>query len=304
MANYLNLLASDLQRVNTEKYIILCGEAKTPTTSSGIASKYDAVANAAPPYLDMMDSACSLVMQDTADDHIVVSYILNSGSDEKTIINSIITDHQNSLNSDIALFESCQPDDEDYFEICVESDNLYIYKNTQYNFYLVTDTNIDIINPSWIDKVISFFSNLINVISQKNINEVTPFDLASYTSNFEKVYLLQNDDKSLSAYGVSELKYDETNQKVMGYIYLKYDDALDGSPDTSPPDLDNKINIDYINSLIENSKGEIVDNVLTPNPDDSTNLQTQEITVKYASSLDIWQYLTAMLRDRDLADTD
>jgi hypothetical protein len=303
---------------------VACDTADGTTTCTSFILHCDSpehvfnIAKPKPTYIDNMESVCTLILRpDNNNEQVIIGYILKDDATKDSTIGLIATTSSGytsgSLIEDFSL-KTGQDAEYDSAGVCLDStiaalvedergaNNFFncvdkdksgsnpgfkIYYNYFYKFYIVSDETVTKIEGfSFLDRIIGFFSGLFSIARN---TEYPEYSLAQYTENFNKLYVLRNSD--LKADAVHEVKYDEAALADRNYLYIKYADT----------DLDVVLNEGYLQSLLKITKddpnSDSIDFVPTPPSGERTS---QEIIIKYKSSLDIWQYLTAMLRDRDL----
>jgi hypothetical protein len=245
-------------------------------------------------------SGCTIVVKNSASDEQVITAFYVGGNDAtiNDVLGKLFIIYGNAFdNSGTTTPEVSRPwnpgsslsciDLPTGFIKCVGSgtpspnnvNNLALYYNNNSNFFILSSKDVDMIDPSLWTNIRNFFSRLFGL----NPQTAGFYGFFNQTTNFNNVYLLQNN--TLSVFAVQEDKYDESDGRIYNYTYINYTD--------NKISLRNTVNEFYLSSLYGSNF------TLVKSGWDGSAYGTQEIFIKSGKNIAVWPYLTAMLRDRD-----
>ena len=157
----------------------------------------------------------------------------------------------------------------DFYQLVSRNDNhLRVYYNNRTKYFLISSNSIHILEPTIWESIRNFFRGIFGYPPTRK-----DYGLMNFTTNFDRIYLLRN--SSMSVTGLEEAKYDEYNYSILTYLWINY---------TGSDSNTNRINYDYIAQMAKPMEMSTAYGALI--------IKTQKPT-------GLWEYLTAMLRDRD-----
>jgi len=276
------IIAAELEKLaNGQNFILFCDDP---------SKVFNDVKNT-----NNIDAACSLIIKESkTKERIILGYMLDNMHETDPTTMKLIIDRYNSIFLSMvnpvapSSINDCDATADPDFYRCVSdsgapqgSPHLFIYLNNRSNYFLLSDESISIIDPSFWDKVESIFNKIWIFLGF--IQEPRPSTYLNYTFNYDRLYLLKNN--TLSVHGLEEVRYDEQQRKLLVSMYLNYT-----GKDIA---LYNTLNSDFITDRIKPLS------YYNSNAYGITNRDMQQIIIKSTKPTGLWEYLTAMLRDRD-----
>jgi hypothetical protein len=171
------------------------------------------------------------------------------------------------------------------FSLCLSATNLYVYYETNYKYFIISDKPISgITTPTFWDVIVGFFQKLFG---SKNVGHIQPYDVINYSTNYDNIYIMRNGTVNVTA--IEELKYDELNQSMVNILYIRYSGSNDTTNYINRDDLFNKIN-DTMSSSQQDAVVVNMSYVSSPTE--------QEIILRSQNKSGLWPYMTTILRIR------
>jgi hypothetical protein len=238
-------------------------------------------------------ASCVMIMQTPPTEQIITGVILNDTKDNN-LADDFITALEsnyitNRVNSNVAVGTCTDmapvliPNSN--FSLCLSATNLYVYYETNYKYFIISDKPISgITTPTFWDVIVGFFQKLFG---SKNGGPIQPYDVINYSTNYDNIYIMRNGTVNVTA--IEELKYDELNQSMVNILYIRYSGSNDTTNYINRDDLFNKIN-DTMSSSQQDAVVVNMSYVSSPTE--------QEIILRSQNKSGLWPYMTTILRIR------
>ena len=255
--------------------------------------------------VDKILSACVIVMKDAPNnkEQVITGVVLKNDDDASSFMDDIASEYgaMHSSSDNVYKFNDCITDsthdvsDSSNFTKCAEqsgssnSGGLYVYYEKQYKYFIISDRLVVGIEqrPFW-DSVVRFFQTFL---FGSQITHTTSFDAINYVTNYDRIYVMQNNTLNVS--GIEESKYDEGKGRVVNILYVKYSGANTTNNPINRDDLFNIAN----HTMTKAGKADAVP--VEMNYTNDTTAKTQEIIIKTEDRTGLWSYFTSILRNRN-----
>ncbi len=261
------IIATELEQLTEgEEFVLLCDD-DVKNTFNEADTGY-------------ISSACTLIKQDDA---VITGFALRDENDFNSLITALTSQYETYFGTEQTItiptsindyYEEVDGGYYKYFEL----ENLYVYYNPEGKYFLLSNKNIALIDPTaWQEfwtTISNFFKGIFGIQDNKD------YDYINSVSTYDKIYLMNStiEGQRVFVKGTQENKYDEYSETNKYFMYVRYDNTIN-----------NTINIDYLNEKINNADGYL----------NYTNSSAyQQILIISPETYQLWPYLTGMLRDR------
>ena len=246
-------------------------------------------------------SSCVMVMQKSpTDEQIITGVILDTAdritpNDFRIILNNFLINLNitygltSGINENVVV-QSCTAANptliaNSNFSTCIAANHLFVYYETNYKYFLISDRPIPgITAPTFWERIVTFFRDLFK--NKKAGSGIQPYDVINYTTDYDNIYIMRNNTLNVTA--LEEAKYDERNQSMVNILYVKY---VGSNSSTNPIDRD--ILFNKVNDTMRDAGQDFV--VMMNYTNDSNS---QELILRTQNRSGLWPYLTTILRNR------
>jgi len=242
-------------------------------------------------------SSCVIVMKYSLpknSEQIITGIVLDNTTSADIFLNALIEEYNTNYNGAIAPiadttacgtpnngFVTCA----DHTQRPSTGGGLFIYYNTQYSYFLISDKKIEGLTTLnvW-EKIVGFFKG---IFSSRATSTNQVYDTINHTTSYDKIYLMRSNLVNVTA--IEESKYDELNQTMVNVLYIQYN----GSNNLTNP-IDRNLLFDRVNDTMRDLHRTNVN--VTMQYDNHSN--SQEIIVRTQEPSKLWPYMTTILRNR------
>jgi hypothetical protein len=234
-------------------------------------------------------SAC--VLSKPGRDNIITGVVLEDDTVASNFLDSLIIAYDSQFSEDNAEKKYYGVDNYDCmsplagkeqssnFSECVNSNNLYVYYETNYKFFIISNQRVVGIEQATLwDKIKKFFNDIFG--GSKLDTKV--YDSINYTTSYDRIYILK--DAGINVTAIEEYKYDEILGKPVTVFYIDYKGTADAN------NLIDEMQV--FNTVNRTVKGAMANTGYS-------NSSGQELIIQTDNRTGIWKYFTAVLRTRD-----
>lgn len=275
------IIATELEKLTEGQDFVLFCDNETSNVFNNLGNQ------------QIISSSCTLIKNK---DTVITGFALRNEEDfntpltsTTTLIGTIKSQYSSTFGEIIfddqfddldipASADDCELLDSTGYLICLEVDNLKLYYNPEGKYFLLSNKNVEPLDlttwQTFWKSISDFFKNMFGIETNKDYNYINS------VSTYDKIYLMNStiDEGKVFVKGTHENKYDEYDETNKNFMYIKYENTIN-----------NTLNVKYINDTIAKENGYL----------NYTNTSTyQQIVIISPETSKLWEYLTAMLRDR------
>ena len=245
-------------------------------------------------------SSCVLVQKiDQNTEHVITGVVLDNDGLAVKFLGALISEYKDMHNiADHVFLADCIANpsfvQNSNFSTCVDVQNLKIYYEHNYHYFLISDQSIDGLSSKTMWQSISgFFKKLFESLFGTTPASIAPYVAINQTTSYDKVYILRNNNLNVTA--SEEAKYDEGTQTIVNILFVDYYGSNQTNNPINNPEIFRKINSPIVQgSLLQiNCTG-----CLNSTYNSNYPGLNQQILIKTDKSTGVWRYLTSILRDR------